>query len=74
MVREFLAPQVTISATRISPYAPMLIRVEPHRSLGELFGPTQACPEYLSHNPIPITDTRCLWRICWMHRDPDCTQ
>jgi hypothetical protein len=28
MVREFLAPQVTISATRISPYAPMLIRVE----------------------------------------------
>jgi hypothetical protein len=32
MFREFLAPQVTISATRISPYALMLIRVGSRRS------------------------------------------
>jgi hypothetical protein len=59
MFREFLAPQVTISATRISPWAPMLIRVESHRGqrrylrtcLGQHLS---TCPTILSLLPTPV--------------------
>jgi hypothetical protein len=69
--REFHAPANDDLGNSHLSYAPMLIRLGSHRGTGEIFGPASASPGYLSHGPIPITDTRGLRRICWVQQEPN---